>query len=234
MLLEVRDLHGGYDGSRVLHGVSLHIAEGERVCLIGRNGVGKTTLLRSIVGLTQRDRGEVRFLGQDVTHWPLQRLARAGLAFVPEDRGIFTTLTVRENLVAGTYALPPGQRPDMDWLYELFPILRERRDQVAGSLSGGEQQMLTIARALVSRPRLLLIDEFSEGLQPSIVTHIAEVLEEVNRSSGTALLLVEQNAHLALSLCQRGYIMEKGQVVMSGETEELLQKTELLQQLLVI
>src|SRR5690606_901321 len=130
----------------------------------------------------------------------------AGLAFVPEDRGIFTTLTVRENLVAGTYALPPGQRPDMDWLYELFPILRERRDQVAGSLSGGEQQMLTIARALVSRPRLLLIDEFSEGLQPSIVTHIAEVLEEVNRSSGTALLLVEQNAHLALSLCQRGYI----------------------------
>lgn len=232
-MLEVNNLHARYGLSRVLHGVSLALHPGEMVCLIGRNGVGKSTLLKAIMGLAERDQGRITLRGQDITGWPLHRLARNGVSFIPEDRGLFPSLSVEENLLTGTFAARGRKSLDLQAVYELFPQLRDRRRQPANSLSGGEQQMLAVGRALVSNPQLLLVDEFSEGLQPSMVSRIAAVIREINRR-GVTMLLVEQNVRLALRLCQRGYVLEKGQVVHHGSAQDLLASERVLKKYLVI
>ncbi len=231
-MLRVDSLHASYGRSMVLHGVSIVVDEGEVVCLLGRNGVGKTTLLRSIVGLVQVPEGKIHWRGEDTTGLEPFELARRGIGVVPEGRGIFPDLTVLENLKLGLANGRAGPRVP-DSIFEQFPLLLERRSQLAGTLSGGEQQMLAIARALVGQPALLLIDEFSEGLQPNIVQRIAEIIRETNRS-GVSVLLVEQNARLALSIARRGYILEKGRVVHAGESDELLGDESALQRYLVV
>ncbi len=233
MLLEVAGLHAYYGESHILHGVSLGVGEGEAVCLLGRNGMGKTTTLRSVMGLATVSPGSVRFQGREITAFRTFERARLGIGFVPENREIFPDLMVWENLLVGTTLRPDRDRTIPPEIYEYFPILRERRRQRGGSLSGGEQQMLAIARALVADPSLLLIDEFSEGLQPSIVQAISGVIREVNRR-GTAVVLVEQNIRLALGLTARCYVLEKGQVVFEGSTARLRDDPDLLRRHLVI
>jgi len=233
MLLEVRGLHAYYGESHILHGVSLAVAEGEAVCLLGRNGMGKTTLLRSLMGLTAVPSGSVRFRGQAIAALTTFQRARLGIAFVPENREIFPDLTVGENLQVATMLRPAQDRAVPAAVYEYFPILRERQRQRGGSLSGGEQQMLAIARGLVAEPALLLIDEFSEGLQPSIVQAINAVIREVNRR-GAAVVLVEQNIRLALALTARCYVLEKGQVIFEGASERLRADPALLQRHLAV
>jgi branched-chain amino acid transport system ATP-binding protein len=226
-ILEVRDLRVDYGGIQALRGISLDVPEGQVVALIGANGAGKTTTLRAISRMLRPTAGTITFLGEDVTRLESHQLVARGMAHAPEGRGIFLNLTVRENLELGAYLRRDraGIEADADKAYALFPILAERRDQVAGTLSGGEQQMLAVARALMSRPRLLLLDEPSLGLAPQVVERIFAVLREVNQG-GVALLLVEQNAHKALQLAHRAYVLETGQVVMSGSGRELLASPE--------
>jgi branched-chain amino acid transport system ATP-binding protein len=231
-MLEVRDIHAFRGHTHVLHGASLEVKAGEMVALIGRNGMGKTTLLRSVLGLCEVTQGSIVFDGRDVTRAPTYAIARQGIGVVPEGRGIFPGLRVQENLLMG---LPTGKGADqaLAAIYERFPLLKSRARDHGGNLSGGQQQILAIARALMSRPRLLLIDEFSEGIQPNIVREISEMLQELNRE-GTAILLVEQNARLALGMSHRGYILEKGQIVASGAAAELLHDEHALAQHLVV
>ncbi len=233
MLLEVEGLHAYYGESHILHGVSLAVGEGEAVCLLGRNGMGKTTTLRSLMGLATVSPGSVRFRGREITALRTFERARLGIGFVPENREIFPDLMVWENLLVGTTLRPERDRTIPREIYEYFPILRDRRKQRGGSLSGGEQQMLAIARALVASPSLLLIDEFSEGLQPSIVQAISRVIREVNQR-GTAVVLVEQNIRLALGLTARCYVLEKGQIVFEGATVRLRDDPDLLRRHLAI
>jgi branched-chain amino acid transport system ATP-binding protein len=226
-ILQVVDLQVRYGGIHALRGVSLAVGEGQVVALIGANGAGKTTTLRAISKMLRPAAGTVRFRGEDVTRLPSHALVARGMAHAPEGRGIFLNLTVRENLELGAYLRRDrdGITADAERNYALFPILAERRAQVAGTLSGGEQQMLAVARALMSRPRLLLLDEPSLGLAPQVVEKIFAVLREVN-ASGVALLLVEQNAHKALQLAHRAYVLETGNVVMEGTGRELLASPE--------
>jgi branched-chain amino acid transport system ATP-binding protein len=233
MLLEVQGLHAYYGESHILRGVSLAVGEGEAVCLLGRNGMGKTTTLRSVMGLATVSPGSVRFRGREITTLRTFERSRLGIGFVPENREIFPDLMVWENLLVGTTLRPDRDRTIPQEIYEYFPILRERRKQRGGSLSGGEQQMLAIARALVADPSLLLIDEFSEGLQPSIVRAISGVVREVNRR-GTAVVLVEQNIRLALGLTARCYVLEKGQIAFEGPTARLRDDPDLLRRYLAI
>jgi branched-chain amino acid transport system ATP-binding protein len=215
VLLAVEDLHTHYDKSHILHGVSLGVDAGEIVCLLGRNGVGKSTTLKSIMGLLAPSRGQVMFKGAPIMGMPPYRIARLGLGYVPEERRIFPTISVRENLLMG---IKGGSR-DGGWtlerVYEFFPRLRERERQRAGTLSGGEQQMLTIGRTLMGNPELLLVDEPTEGLAPMIVEQVERILGEIHRS-GVPVLLVEQSMETAVALAQRVYVMSKGQVVFSG------------------
>jgi branched-chain amino acid transport system ATP-binding protein len=222
-ILEVRDLQVDYGGIQALRGISLEVPEGQVVALIGANGAGKTTTLRAISRMLRPAAGTVRFCGEDVTRLASHQLVARGMAHAPEGRGIFLNLTVRENLELGAYLRRDraGIQADADKAYALFPILAERRAQVSGTLSGGEQQMLSVARALMSRPRLLLLDEPSLGLAPQVVERIFAVLREVS-ASGVSLLLVEQNAHKALQLAHRAYVLETGTVVMTGTGRELL------------
>ena len=222
-ILEVDGLTVHYGAIQALRGVSLRVPAGNVVALIGANGAGKTTTLRAISRMLRPSGGTVRFAGEDVTRLPSHRIVARGMAHAPEGRGIFLNLTVQENLDLGAYLRRDraGIANDLARVLSLFPILGERRSQVAGTLSGGEQQMLAVARALMSRPRLLLLDEPSLGLAPQIVERIFSVLREVNES-GVALLLVEQNAHKALQLAQRAYVLETGNVVMEGTGKELL------------
>jgi len=230
-LLEVDEIHTAYGLSRVLFGISLEIATGECVCLLGRNGVGKTTTMRSIMGLTPPGAGRVRLQGHDITGWPPHRVARAGIGFVPEDRRIFAELTVWENLEVGDRAARRSGRWTIDAIGDLFPVLRERRDQRGGFLSGGEQQMLTIARTLMGNPELLLLDEPSEGLAPLVVDLLREKIGEL-KAQGLTILLAEQRVDFALALADRVYVLEKGAVRHSGVAAELRHDKALLDRLL--
>jgi branched-chain amino acid transport system ATP-binding protein len=223
----VRDLVVHYGVIRALSGVSLEVGDGQVVALIGANGAGKSTTLRAVSGMLRPTAGAVVLGGADVTGLPSHALVSRGMAHAPEGRGVFLNLTVRENLDLGAYLRRDraGIEQDRQRAYQLFPILGERRSQVAGTLSGGEQQMLAVARAMMSRPRLLLLDEPSLGLAPQVVERIFEVLREINQA-GVSLLLVEQNAHKALQVAHRAYVLETGSVVMQGTGRELLASPE--------
>ena len=222
-MLEVVGLHVAYGGINAVKGIDFTVQRGELVTLIGANGAGKTTTLKALAGMLHPADGTVRYEGETVTGMPSHRLVRRGLALVPEGRGVFPRLTVAENLAMGAYIRSDkaGIAADYDRAYGLFPRLAERRSQLAGTLSGGEQQMLAIARALMSRPKLLLLDEPSMGLAPIMVQRIFETIKAV-AADGTTLLLVEQNAKLALEISHRGYIMESGRIVLADEAHALL------------
>ena len=222
-MLAVSGVHAFYGNIEALRGVDLEVGEGEIVALIGANGAGKSTLLMTVCGRPRAARGRILFEGRDVTRIETFEIIRLGIAQVPEGRRIFSRMTVLENLQIGATAGDPGHfEEDLARSFELFPILRERRAQRGGTLSGGEQQMLAIARALMSRPRLLLLDEPSLGLAPLIVKQIFEVIREINEQQKMTVFLVEQNAHHALRLAHRGYVMQTGRVILSGTGRELL------------
>jgi branched-chain amino acid transport system ATP-binding protein len=223
--LEVRDLEVHYDGIRALHGVSFTVLKGEIVTLIGANGAGKTSILRAVSGLTPYA-GSIVFEGQDLKRIPAHQIVALGIAHVPEGRGIFGNLTVWENLRLATWQRTDKGELDADYdrVFAIFPRLMERRDQPGGTLSGGEQQMLAVGRALMSRGRLLLLDEPSMGLSPRLVQEIFRVIEDINRT-GTTILLVEQNANMALRIASRAYVLETGAVILSGPGRELLGDT---------
>jgi branched-chain amino acid transport system ATP-binding protein len=218
VLLEIRQLEVHYGGIRAVGGVDLAIAEGELVCLIGANGAGKTSTLKAICGLVASRSHAMRYGGEDIRGSTVHALPRKGLVMVPEGRGIFAQLTVEENLAMGAYARGGG---DAAAQYERFPRLAERRRQIAGTLSGGEQQMLALARALMARPKLLLLDEPSMGLAPMMVTKIFELVHDI-AAQGVTILLVEQNARLALEISRRGYVMESGAITLADEARALL------------
>jgi branched-chain amino acid transport system ATP-binding protein len=220
-LLQLTDVEARYGAVRALHGVSLAVAEGELVAVLGANGAGKTTTLRAISGTVRRD-GEVVFAGRKLPR-RAEATARAGIAHVPEGRGTFMDLSVWDNLRLGAYTRRRGLKDDAKRVFEFFPRLEERRDQQAGTLSGGEQQMLALGRALMARPRLLLLDEPSLGLAPLVVREIFGALQRLQAADGVAVLVVEQNARLALRAAQRAYVLEVGRVVVEGVSEELQQ-----------
>ncbi|HEX7623474.1 MAG TPA: ABC transporter ATP-binding protein [Anaeromyxobacteraceae bacterium] len=226
-VLSVKDLRVHYGAIEALRGVSLDVPDGQVVALIGANGAGKTTTLRAISRMLRPSAGSVRFKGEELTRLMPHEIVARGLAHAPEGRGIFLNLTVKENLDLGAFLRTDGAgiAEDRDRMFATFPILRERMNQVAGTLSGGEQQMLSVARALMSRPKLLLLDEPSLGLAPQVVERIFQVLKQV-AAQGVALLLVEQNAHKALQIAHRAYVLETGEVVMQGSGAELLASPE--------
>lgn len=230
MLLQVVDLHVKYDNIEVLHGLNLEVKDGEIVTILGANGAGKSTTLLTISGLVKPSNGAIYFGKTSLHKMPAHRVVEKGIAQVPEGRRIFDTLTVQENLNLGAFACRDRARINrtLDWTYELFPVLAERRHQLGGTLSGGEQQMLAIARGLMSDPKILLLDEPSLGLAPLLVRTIFQTLEEVNRS-GVTIVLVEQNAKAALKLAHRGYVMELGQIVLEGRARDLLANPEVQQ-----
>ena len=231
-LLEVSSIHTYYGNIHALKGVSFDVAAGEIIALIGSNGAGKTTTLRTISGLMDPREGQVIYDGEDISHTRADLLVSKGIAMVPEGRGVFAKLSVEENLDMGAYTRrDKGVKDDLDRAYELFPRLKERKKQYAGTMSGGEQQMLAIARALMSSPRLLLLDEPSMGLAPVLVDGVFETIQRI-KSEGVTILLVEQNAHMALQIADRGYVLQSGEVVMSDtaanlQQDETVQKTYL-------
>jgi branched-chain amino acid transport system ATP-binding protein len=221
-LLDVSDIHAHYGSIEALKGVSLTVDEGEVVTLIGSNGAGKSTTLRSISGLTPASSGTVLFDGEEITRVPAHEIVVRGIALSPEGRHCFSRMTVRENLELGAHRRPRSQEvsDDLDRVFALFPRLQERERQKAGTMSGGEQQMLAIGRALMARPRLLMLDEPSMGIAPILVARIYETIGEINKA-GVAILLVEQNANYALDISRRGYVLETGRVVLRGQSAEL-------------
>ena len=220
-LLEVRGLHAGYGPVEVLHGIDLAVGEGEVVVVLGANGAGKTTMMRAISGTIPR-RGAVLLAGDDMVRASADAIVRAGVAQVPQGRGTFADLTVDDNLRVGAYSRrDDGVAADLDRWYETFPRLADRRTQSAGNLSGGQQQMLAVARALMSRPKLLLCDEPSLGLAPLIVQGLFDILRRLNEEEGLAVLLVEQNANLAMALAHRAYVLETGTIVAAGDAETI-------------
>lgn len=223
-LLVLEGVRAGYGPIEALQGLALEVREGEAVALVGANGAGKTTTLLVISGIVRVRAGRVLWKGREIQNRPADEIVRLGIGHVPEGRRIFPRLTVRENLEMGAYGRRDwaGVRADFERVYGLFPVLRERGAQPGGTLSGGEQQMLAVARALMARPRLLLLDEPSLGLAPQVVRRIFEVLRELHRG-GTSLLLVEQNVRAALALAARGYVLESGRIVLSGPSRELLE-----------
>ena len=226
-MLHVSDLHVGYGAIRALRGVSLDVEEGEVVALIGANGAGKSTLLRTISGVLRPTGGDVRFEGRSLCGLPEDRIVRRGVLQVQEGRGILTRMTVRENLEMGAYGRSdrPGIRQDMEMVFDKFPVLRERQRQFGATLSGGEQQMLAIGRALMARPKLLMLDEPSLGLAPMLVQEIFRIIMDFKREKRT-ILLVEQNAHMALRVAHRAYVLEVGRVVMQGDAKQLAASDE--------
>ena len=221
-LLEVTDIHTFYGNIEALKGISLSVEEGEIVTLIGSNGAGKSTTLRSISGLTPPREGSIKFRGREIGEMPPQEIVKLGISLSPEGRHIFPRMTVRENLDLGAYLRRDsnGITSDLDRVYDLFPRLKEREKQKAGTMSGGEQQMLAIGRALMAQPKLLLLDEPGMGLAPILVERIYETVEEINRQ-GTTILLVEQNANFALETASRGYVLEVGSVALADEAQKL-------------
>ena len=222
-LLEVRDLQVAYGGIHAVKGIALHIGPGELVALIGSNGAGKTTTLKTLAGLLHPLGGQIQYDGNRLNDVAAHRRVAMGIALVPEGRGVFARLTVAENLLMGAYSRndPHEISTDLERMYALFPRLAERKDQLAGTLSGGEQQMVAMARALMSRPRLLMLDEPSMGLAPLMVQKIFETIRDI-AALGMSILLVEQNARLALQAASRGYVMESGTITLSGLSHELL------------
>ena len=223
-MLEIKDLHVYYGAIHAIKGISLTVNEGEIVTLIGANGAGKSTTLRTISGLLTPRGGSVSFLGKDISGAPAQDIVRAGISQVPEGRRIFANMTVMENLELGAYSRSDkeGIARDYEMVFGRFPRLRERREQAAGTLSGGEQQMLAMGRALMSRPKLLLLDEPSMGLAPLLIREIFHIIVDINKA-GTTVLLVEQNANMALSIASRAYVLETGRITLSGDAGELAQ-----------
>jgi branched-chain amino acid transport system ATP-binding protein len=223
-LLELKDVHIGYGGIKAVKGITLEVNAGELVTLIGANGAGKTTTLKAIVGLLHPTQGEIHYDGKNIVGTPSHRIASQGLVLVPEGRGVFPSLTIEENLQMGAYTRNDHAAiaQDIEHKFELFPRLKERAKQTAGTLSGGEQQMLAISRALMARPKVLLLDEPSMGLAPIMVQKIFEVVRNVS-SSGVTILLIEQNARLALQISQRGYVMDGGLITIAGESRALLE-----------
>ena len=225
MLLELDDVHVYYGKIEAIRGISFEVDEGEIVTLIGANGAGKSTTLKTISGLRTVAQGEIRFNGQVITRMPGHKRVLAGISQAPEGRGIFPGMTVVENLHMGAYARSGDFSKDLAKVYDLFPRLAERKRQAGGTLSGGEQQMLAIGRALMSEPKVLLLDEPSMGLAPMLVTQIFSIIEEINRR-GTTILLVEQNAHQALKIAHRAYVLEIGRIVKSAPAADLLDDPE--------
>ena len=223
-MLEVKDIHTYYGNIEAIKGVSLKIGKGEIITLIGANGAGKTTTLMSISGVKPPRRGQITFEGRAIQDMPGHRIVALGICQVPEGRRIFPYLTVAENLDMGAFLRTDkaGIRQDFEYVYALFPILAERRHQAGGTLSGGEQQMLAISRALMARPKLLLLDEPSLGLAPLIVKQIFTIIDKINKESDTTIFLVEQNANLALKVAHRGYVMENGRITMADTAPRLL------------
>ena len=222
-MLRLNEIHTYYGNIRAIRGISLHVEEGEMVCLIGANGAGKSTTLMTISGIHRPMQGTITFEEEDLTETSAEKRVELGISQVPEGRLIFPEMTVLENLELGAFLRKDTAviREDLDRVFDLFPVLRERRTQQGGTLSGGEQQMLAIGRALMSHPRLLLLDEPSLGLAPILVEQIFEIIEEINKQ-GTTILLVEQNAYLALQITHRGYVMETGEIAIEGTSSELL------------
>ncbi|MGB9700035.1 MAG: ABC transporter ATP-binding protein [Thermodesulfobacteriota bacterium] len=230
-MLRLKDVEVFYGRAQALRGISMEMEEGELVAILGANGAGKTTLLRTISGLTESRKGTIEFLGKRIDNLPPEKIVHLGISHCPEGRKLFPQLTVFKNLILGAYVRRherKGMAETMDRIYELFPVLKERQEQLAGTLSGGEQQMLTIARALMARPILLMLDEPSLGIAPLLVNRIFEVIKEINQQ-GTAILLVEQNAALALNVAHRGYVLETGEVVLVGPAQGLLNEEKVKQ-----
>ncbi len=222
-MLEVKNLSVSYGGIKALRGISLEVPDKKIVSLIGANGAGKSTLLRTISGLVKAQGGSIKFDGQEILGLSIDKICKRGIALSPEGRRVFTDLTVAENLKIGAYLRndKEGIAKDLDWVYELFPRLKERSWQFAGTLSGGEQQMLAVGRALMSRPKLLMMDEPSLGLAPLIVQQIFSIIEEINQK-GVTILLIEQNANMALKAADTAYVLETGEISLSGSGQELL------------
>ncbi|GAA4491037.1 ABC transporter ATP-binding protein [Actinoallomurus oryzae] len=229
-MLELSDLEVSYGGVQALHGLSLTVGEGEIVALLGNNGAGKTTTLSAVSGLVRPGAGRIEYEGADITREPPPKIVARGLVHVPEGRRIFSTLTVHENLLLGGYLVRDSRELTrrVDRAYELLPKLAERRDQDGGTLSGGEQQMLAIGRALVAAPKLLMLDEPSMGLAPLIVAAVMDVIADIN-AAGTAVLLVEQNAKVALKIAHRGYVIENGRCVLDGPADRLAADTRVVE-----
>ena len=225
MLLDARDLHIAYGDIRAVNGVNFYLEKGELVSIIGANGAGKTSILNGIMGIVPLKKGKIHFDNEKMTTLATYQRARAGIRMVPERARVFPRLTVYENLMTGVYGLHKTINVDdqITWLYDLFPILKERNDQPAATLSGGEQQQLAIARALISNPKLLLVDEVSMGLMPKLVDQVFRVLRQLNRERGLTILLVEQNAVASLEISHRAYVLETGKCVHEGQAADLLE-----------
>ena len=226
-LLKVEDIHCGYGGVPVIHGISLEIKEGELVAIVGANGAGKTTTMRTIAGLMHPFKGKISFNGEDITNLPAHMILRKGISYVPEGRRLFAKLTVKENLELGAFTKNDRVfiEKQLEKVFKLFPRLKERQEQRAETMSGGEQQMLAIARGLMTNPRLLMIDELSLGLMPALVEKVMETIVEINKA-GTTVLLVEQMVQEALEIADRGYVIQTGKIVHSGSAKELLDSEE--------
>lgn len=226
-MLKIENLHVSYGGIRALRGISLEVPDGRIVTLIGANGAGKSTTLRTISGLVKADSGSIIYDGEELLGMPIYRILEKGIAQVPEGRRVFTNLTVRENLKIGAYLRNDKEQieKDLEWVYELFPRLKERDWQLAGTLSGGEQQMLAVARALMSKPKLIMMDEPSLGLAPLVVKGIFDIIREIN-AQGVTVLLIEQNANMALKIADYAYVLETGRIGLTGTGRELLVNEE--------
>ena len=221
-MLKIEDMHVYYGAIHAIKGVSFEVGEGEIVALIGANGAGKSTILKTVSGLMHPRSGSISFCGQDIAHTEAYKLLRTGLAHVPEGRRIFLQMSVQENLEMGAYINKEVSQKDLDMVFDYFPRLKERRKQIAGTLSGGEQQMVAMGRAMMSKPKLLMLDEPSMGLAPILVDQIFDIIQELH-AAGTTILLVEQNAQMALSVADRGYVLETGKIVATGTGHELLE-----------
>ncbi len=220
-LLDIKNLHVNYGAVEAIKGIDLHVNRGEVVTILGANGAGKTTTLQTISGLLKSNSGSIVFDDKDITQIPAHEIVSLGMSHAPEGRRVFGTLSVEENLMMGAYSLKKYDALTLDWIYEILPRLYERKQQLAGTLSGGEQQMLAIGRAIMSKPKLLILDEPSLGLAPVLVKVIFKAIKEISKS-GVTVLLVEQNAKAALKLANRGYVLELGKITHSGSSEELL------------
>jgi len=231
MLLKVQDIETYYGSAQALKGVSLKVGKGELISILGANGAGKTTLLRTISGLIEPKRGAIEFEGRRIDRLGAEEIVRLGISHCPEGRKLFPQMTVYKNLLLGAYvrkADQPGIRESMEEIFSLFPVLKDRQQQLAGTLSGGEQQMLVISRGLMSRPKLLLLDEPSLGIAPLLVARIFEVIKDINQG-GMNILLVEQNAAVALNIAHHGYVLETGEIILSGEARQLLSEEKVKQ-----
>ena len=225
-LLQLESIDTYYGQIHILQGLNLSVGAGELVCLLGGNASGKSTTLKTVLGIVKPRNGSVRFEGEDLTARPTSYRIGKGIAIVPENRRLFAPMSVLENLQMGAYLIGGGTKEDFDRVYELFPLLHERRSQLAGTLSGGEQQMVAMGRALMSKPKLLLMDEPSMGLAPILVERSFEIIQEVHQS-GVAMLIVEQNANVSLSIADRGYVLSTGRLVLEGPAAELLDHEDL-------